>query len=774
MNYNKVNVNISGPKQPTSTYKTKVLKGNHSFASQVTEPNMKYVIKHNFDLGGATVTIPEDCLLEFDGGSLNNGKCISNNTEIIGDYQKSYDCLYGVFKNSNVEVNYNKTGISKQINTYFKHCEPRKNNFASQGIAMTDDYYIVTAADSSNNCEILLFDKYFNYIGLTHINQNTHGNDLTIVDGDLFIANSISARGISKVSISDVVDAVNNGTDIDIIDLNIESGVQISCIDYDAQTEQLAVYLYDTNQIHIYSKTLELIRSIATHYYDNIIIERDVDRVLKPSIIFRNGIVYHFVGTSKYGTSQKTPFIIVAVDATSGNYFIYNTTFALVGNYEQEGVIKDVNSNNALYSVSNGVIGGTSCIIISKLVFDDIDVSSITTIDSDITDDSVDLEYLYVSPSQGNYISDGSRDKPYKNIESALINITGRTKTVRLLAGTYNLNASAFVNANLRIEGYGTNVDYDDVIVNLASALRLQRSSDVYLANLTINGNVNVTQMSTIRLSSVAVNGEISIIESFAFLDTIYIDYATNAFTIESAVIYRWRHINLGTNVTNIFKLQSSYSSIITNHILSGIDNSGFVGKKFIQGNSGFSLEAIQEVTSADQFNTFYNYIVSTSDSFPYSGITFIITSDIHPDVAYLKKGIYRILKGKIYDSQGNDVNCKKFGSTSTRPIGIHTEGAVSVGQLNGYNDTGFRFFDRTLTKPIYVKSIENNGIVNWIESDGAAAGVARSGATANRPVGSAIYVGFQYQDTTLGKPVYANAISGDTVTWVDATGATV
>ncbi len=72
-----------------------------------------------------------------------------------------------------------------------------------------------------------------------------------------------------------------------------------------------------------------------------------------------------------------------------------------------------------------------------------------------------------------------------------------------------------------------------------------------------------------------------------------------------------------------------------------------------------------------------------------------------------------------------------------------------------------------------------NNTVVvwngsKWVENDSAGASVVRSGATSERPSGSSIYVGFQFFDTTLGKPIYANAISGNTVTWVDATGANV
>lgn len=85
MGFNDINLQVSGPQQPASTYKTKVLKGQVPFAVQVTEPNTKYVIKHNFDLGGESVTIPENCVLQFDGGSVRNGFLAGQNTIIVSD-----------------------------------------------------------------------------------------------------------------------------------------------------------------------------------------------------------------------------------------------------------------------------------------------------------------------------------------------------------------------------------------------------------------------------------------------------------------------------------------------------------------------------------------------------------------------------------------------------------------------------------------------------------------------------------------------------------------
>ena len=80
---NNINVTVSGPVQPSSTYKTVVLKGNQSFASQATEPNIMYVIRWDFDLHGQSIVVPENCILKFDGGSLRNGTIVGQDTVFI-------------------------------------------------------------------------------------------------------------------------------------------------------------------------------------------------------------------------------------------------------------------------------------------------------------------------------------------------------------------------------------------------------------------------------------------------------------------------------------------------------------------------------------------------------------------------------------------------------------------------------------------------------------------------------------------------------------------
>ena len=59
-----------------------ILRKNKSFAEQVIKTNTIYEIRYDFDLNGEEITIPESCILDFQGGSLSNGTIIGNNTNI--------------------------------------------------------------------------------------------------------------------------------------------------------------------------------------------------------------------------------------------------------------------------------------------------------------------------------------------------------------------------------------------------------------------------------------------------------------------------------------------------------------------------------------------------------------------------------------------------------------------------------------------------------------------------------------------------------------------
>lgn len=62
----------------------KILRRDAPFAEQVGDSNTIYEIRYDFDLGGASVTIPAGCVLKFVGGSLSNGQLeILNGVQIF-------------------------------------------------------------------------------------------------------------------------------------------------------------------------------------------------------------------------------------------------------------------------------------------------------------------------------------------------------------------------------------------------------------------------------------------------------------------------------------------------------------------------------------------------------------------------------------------------------------------------------------------------------------------------------------------------------------------
>ena len=110
---------------------------------------------------------------------------------------------------------------------------------------------------------------------------------------------------------------------------------------------------------------------------------------------------------------------------------------------------------------------------------------------------------------------------------------------------------------------------------------------------------------------------------------------------------------------------------------------------------------------------------------------------------------------GRFFKPDGSVAGTKTYGSATTdRP------NATEIATLYG-----FRFFDRTLNKPLFAKNIyTSSGRVDWIEGDGEVAGIRRSGTTAQRPTPTNI--GFTYLDTTLGK-----LIVWDGTSWVNIDG---
>lgn len=68
-------------------FSTAILKYDVSILEQIVSENTKYVVKWNYDLKNSTLRLPRNCILEFDGGRIANGKIVWNDTKVMNLYR---------------------------------------------------------------------------------------------------------------------------------------------------------------------------------------------------------------------------------------------------------------------------------------------------------------------------------------------------------------------------------------------------------------------------------------------------------------------------------------------------------------------------------------------------------------------------------------------------------------------------------------------------------------------------------------------------------------
>lgn len=104
----KVIINIFNDSNGSSTpkvYRTVILKPNIINGVNVLSQdlfaydNTKYIIKYTYDLLGEEIVIPENCVVEFDGGSVNNGTLVGQNTGLILLWGNNTATFTGSWKN---------------------------------------------------------------------------------------------------------------------------------------------------------------------------------------------------------------------------------------------------------------------------------------------------------------------------------------------------------------------------------------------------------------------------------------------------------------------------------------------------------------------------------------------------------------------------------------------------------------------------------------------------------------------------------------------------
>lgn len=130
----------------------------------INEPNTIYEIRYDFDLNGATITIPDNCILKFEGGVLSNGNIKGTNTVIEAplkqifkfDRTKYYisgtwnlskwNCSwFGTVRDGNLSRNNNETDFSGTDNyEAIQTCLDTANNTNIKEVILEEGTYYIS------------------------------------------------------------------------------------------------------------------------------------------------------------------------------------------------------------------------------------------------------------------------------------------------------------------------------------------------------------------------------------------------------------------------------------------------------------------------------------------------------------------------------------------------------------------------------------------------------------------------------------------------------
>lgn len=164
------------------------LKKNKPIYEQMKQPNTIYVIQYDFDLGGKELVVPENCVLEFDGGMLKNGSVVGNNTAIRADLVQIFDVNVEIKGKWNIKEPYSEWFGAKGNNKDDDTFAIQKSIDVFGGCILNTKTYLITHLDL-NGTNFLIGKYHRRYGSKSCIKQKNN------YKGNVISANSESYNG---------------------------------------------------------------------------------------------------------------------------------------------------------------------------------------------------------------------------------------------------------------------------------------------------------------------------------------------------------------------------------------------------------------------------------------------------------------------------------------------------------------------------------------------------------------------------------------------------
>lgn len=731
-----------------------VLDKDATFASQVTTANTIYEIRYDYDLNGQTVTPPAGCVLYFNGGSLTNGT-INGDVNVQGEYLSTLNAK--VFVGG---INFNLYQNDASINTSFIGMIPNDSTAAAYNMGL-----LLKIINSGKNVNVddVYYIAYTNKISLSRelviCGQTSNAGfifDTTFANNSLFGLNSGSSLKLCTLSLmipsgymtlvaNTQIDYVINAVDIQNCKIEGQFRIYITGADVDYSQTQFGIknFIFINNTVRVPISFIILT--------DTVIIDRFV---MSDNNVTDMSYTFCHLGTTNENTYSDQ------------NLHTYSVPMYVERN-KVLGAICETNDYNTFFLAEANTV-----------FYRDNQLENILNVGNGVSYDA------YVSST--NYYCEGNF---FKNI--ATIPKTGTVKaTPDEIGKSKGAGNIRYFNNNIWIQ------DYDEIkdILSASYSEYSSMESSVYesLSYIAIFRYVHAQKKVTFTNNKVIVNAgklknspstTVSLgivrIENNVFdciIDgpiiaprdntSVYIE--NNEFLQPPAIGY---YVLTNTYIIDILHVKGNVFNGFYGHnggsqncSKYNISDNTFIGNQDFNGNI-YSPKATNDgyfetEVSYMQDKSIYVYNRSKIKLNYKTATRFFI--ELPSGYTYIKHTVlYDNVVLKEFYIEKNGSGCNVYNEN------LVLEKVVTANWQAYYSDSNFKIYVQTDCRTIFAKVDATYCEVRSEILKALPTKTFPTGVTANRPANVAM--GYQYFDTTLGKPIYYNGSA-----WVDATGTAV
>lgn len=761
------------------------------------EPNTNtiFVIQYDFTLG-EDITIPEGCVLEFDGGSLNNGTVVGQNTSIKISQTP-------VFKGIEISGTFYDNTVCAD---WFEWSEnPEDNTKLFENITSISHFVIFGSRTYYLKLKDCVLSEGTHLVGVDNSVSIFHKTKFNLTPSDnntLFLIGLRNDCGVHNISI----DYAGGNNSLDVIRVDRYFGIYnranyVSYAGICIDNVQMRNVHYDTykgrntlNPIGVHIMWTD-VDSYNGKYVDN---PKSLPIGFSYKQNFNNLQIFRF----KYGIKVEAGEV-AATENKIGLWFnsvyLSNITIAApIGIFFEEKdpslkIIKRFAISNYMYQSTNGcsltipslseqevctgIAGVASSVILNS--YDYWDAGLRFALDGDIYDFSsfpIGQGASIPYPGTANPHPEDGFDYPYTDGGNFRVMCNGPKVHGLFLRNGGGGPATPSYNSIISTRrgfailpdyGNATNFNANDPYTGVAI------TNDPSAGFMMAISNANPSIKAILKYGADINGWQFTPRNSFKTVISDNTKMYCGSSTSLIIVVSNFTEVEAAEGVEERRLFESSCTTYIINGTVRLLEGTTFPNDVVIYFNGGKIIGSNLKWTRAKFYGdvvkglTDAAHNVSSSCNFFVYGDEHLPPSDKVLDgqsffVREWKKPVYWYNGARWLDCNGHR-GAINTGTTAERPSEL-----VS----NKSDSAGFEYYDTTLKRPIWSDQLR------WRDSEGIIIGTPRSGDTASRPNGfTGIQVGFIYFDIDLGKPIFAKTVNSSspyTVTWVDATGATV